>query len=420
MSKLIKTPGAIYYLMALFLNAFIDLGHKIIIQNTLFKAYDGQEQVIYTAVVNALILLPFILLVSPVGFVADKYPKHKVMQLSAWMAVVVTLLITVCYYLGWFWQAFALTFILAIQSAFYSPAKYGYIKFLFGVERLMQGNGLVQAVTIVAILLGTVFYSLFFEMLYPTAITDPAIILKHISIIGWVLVINATFELIMVYRLPQLEQGDPDKQFIVKDYLSGKLIKQVAVIVCHKKIIAWSMVGLAMFWSVGQVMLVAFPAYAKAQYGVSNTLVIQVVLAGAGLGIALGSLLASVLAKKSKNGIPINLIPIGALGVALSSCALTYAGSMINSAILFVLVGLMGGLLIVPLNTLIQLHSREHELGHVLALNNWLQNIAMASFLMLTVWFAMAGFSSEVLLQLTAAVAVLAALLCLVFRKTFG
>ena len=46
MSKLIKTPGAIAYLVALFLNAFIDLGHKIIIQNTLFKAYDGQEQVI--------------------------------------------------------------------------------------------------------------------------------------------------------------------------------------------------------------------------------------------------------------------------------------------------------------------------------------------------------------------------------------
>ncbi len=136
MMQLLKIPSAIYYLIALFLNAFIDLGHKIIIQNTLFKAYDGEQQIMYTAIVNGLILLPFILLVSPVGFVADKYPKHSILRLSAWLAVIITLLITACYYLGWFWQAFGLTFILAVQSAFYSPAKYGYIKFLFCVERL--------------------------------------------------------------------------------------------------------------------------------------------------------------------------------------------------------------------------------------------------------------------------------------------
>ncbi len=43
----------------MFLNAFVDLGHKIIIQNTLFKTYDGDTQILLTAIVNALILLPF-------------------------------------------------------------------------------------------------------------------------------------------------------------------------------------------------------------------------------------------------------------------------------------------------------------------------------------------------------------------------
>jgi acyl-[acyl-carrier-protein]-phospholipid O-acyltransferase/long-chain-fatty-acid--[acyl-carrier-protein] ligase len=57
-----KIVGAINYLIVVFLNAFTDLGHKIIIQNTIFKVYDGSQQIVLTAIVNALILLPFILL----------------------------------------------------------------------------------------------------------------------------------------------------------------------------------------------------------------------------------------------------------------------------------------------------------------------------------------------------------------------
>lgn len=53
----------------------MDLGHKIIIQNTIYKAYEGSEQLFLNAIVNALILLPFILMLSPSGFLADKYPK---------------------------------------------------------------------------------------------------------------------------------------------------------------------------------------------------------------------------------------------------------------------------------------------------------------------------------------------------------
>ncbi|MGB1110938.1 MAG: hypothetical protein ACPG4N_11315, partial [Gammaproteobacteria bacterium] len=62
----------------IFLNAFVDLGHKIVIQNTLFKSYDGDTQIILTAVVNALILLPYVMLFTPSGYLADKYPKARV------------------------------------------------------------------------------------------------------------------------------------------------------------------------------------------------------------------------------------------------------------------------------------------------------------------------------------------------------
>ena len=84
MLKVLRIQGFIAFITVVFLNAFVDLGHKIIIQNTIFKIYDGSTQIILTAIVNALILLPFIMLFTPAGYLSDKYPKHLIMRFSAW------------------------------------------------------------------------------------------------------------------------------------------------------------------------------------------------------------------------------------------------------------------------------------------------------------------------------------------------
>ena len=68
MSDLFKIRGFLPYVVMLFLNAFVDLGHKITIQNTIFKTYDGNTLIILTAIVNALILLPYIHVVYPRRF----------------------------------------------------------------------------------------------------------------------------------------------------------------------------------------------------------------------------------------------------------------------------------------------------------------------------------------------------------------
>ena len=145
LNGLFKIRGFLPYVCMLFLNAFVDLGHKITIQNTVFKTYEGDALIILTAIVNALILLPFVLLFTPAGFLADKFPKNRVMRTTAWGVVGLTCLITLFYHLGWFWAAFAMTFLLAVQSAFYGPAKYGYIREIAGKERLARANGVVQA-----------------------------------------------------------------------------------------------------------------------------------------------------------------------------------------------------------------------------------------------------------------------------------
>jgi acyl-[acyl-carrier-protein]-phospholipid O-acyltransferase/long-chain-fatty-acid--[acyl-carrier-protein] ligase len=229
MLNLLKVNGFIAFILVAFINAFVDLGHKIIIQNTLFKSYDGAEQVILTAIVNGLVLLPFVLLFSPAGFISDRFKKPVVMRWSARLAVLVTLIITLSYYQGWFYLGFAMTFVLALQSALYSPAKYGYIRDLLGSDHLSEGNGWVQAVSMIAILSGIVVFSFLFEQYLSNAVTEemtPSTILTMVAPLGWLLVIGSIIEAILAEKMPDTDAGDTHKQFDWAAYKTGKLTQK--------------------------------------------------------------------------------------------------------------------------------------------------------------------------------------------------
>ena len=400
-----KSKGFAPYIIVVFLNAFVDLGHKIVIQNAIFKSYDGQQQVVLTAIVNGLILLPFILMFSPAGFLADKFAKHIIIRHAAFFAIVATALITFSYYQGWFWVAFGLTFALAVQSAIYSPAKYGYIKELVGNEKLASANGVVQAVTIAGILLGTFVFSILFESLLPEAgASNTGQIMTYIAPIGWLLVGLAVLEWLTSAYLPAKQQGNTGESFELRPYLKGDYLRRNLGVLAHNDAIWLSIIGLATFWAISQVMLAAFPAFAKETLQIDNTIIIQGILACSGIGIVLGSLLAG---RASRNYIETGLIPVGALGIALGIAILPGLESAISMAIAFIAVGTMGGLFIVPLNSLIQFQASKEQLGTVLAGNNWIQNVAMMSALTLTVAFAMAGMDSVGLFYILTAVAII-------------
>lgn len=408
MKPLFRIQGFLPYLIMLFINAFVDLGHKIMIQNTVFKIYDGQTQVILTAVINALILLPFIALFSPAGFLSDKYPKTLVMRHSALAAVVITGLITLSYYQGWFWAAFMFTLALGIQAAIYSPAKYGYLKELVGDAHLAQGNAVIQSVTIVSILAGTFVFSALFEHFLAGVVLDSThTILQHIALAGWILVGLSLWEWWLAHRLVVTRERDDSKHFSFADYLQGQYLRRNLAAISGRRAIWLSIIGLSMFWAVSQVVLAAFPAFAKETLQEMNTLVIQGILACTGIGIVLGSLLAG---RMSRNYIELGLIPVGALGFACSLGLITSLDSRGALAALFMMLGLLGGLFIVPLNALIQYHAKDNELGTVLAGNNWIQNIAMLGFLAVTAILAWLGLNSVQLMTVVMVVAIAGAL----------
>ncbi len=387
MKSLFSIAGFMSYIVIILLNAMTDLGHKIILQNTIFKAYEGSELIILTAIVNALILLPFIFLFSPAGFVADKYPKTKVIEYASLAAVFITTLILFSYYMGWFWIAFSLTFVLAAQSAIYSPAKYGLIKEMTGNDKLAQANALVQAITIVAILLGAVIFSIFFENLLQDASTDPSQILTYIAPVGYLLIAASTIEYLLAKHLVRVFKAvetDDSMTFEPKSYKNLSYVKSNILVLREQQSIWLSIIGLSVLWGVSQVVLAIFGEHLKSTLGITNTITAQGLLSLAGVGIIFGSIMAG---RVSKNYIETGIIPLGSLGVTVSLYMIPSLTSLVSLGIALLSFGFFSGLFIVPLNALIQFSSPQKILGKILAGNNFMQNISMFFFLVLTAIF---------------------------------
>lgn len=395
-----KIRGFAAYTVMIFLNAFTDLGHKIIIQNMVFKHYSGAAQIVLTALVNALILLPYVMLFTPAGFLSDKFPKNNVMRLSAVVAVVITSFVTLSYYCGWFGMAFALTFAMGLQSALYSPAKYGYIKELAGVGNLSAANAVVQAVTIVAILLGVFVYSILFEFLIGEDLSLAAMI-TAVAPVGFLLVGCSLLETVLAWRLPKKRETDTGLAFDLKKYVKGAYLSKNMQAVRGTQAIWLSIIGLAIFWAVNQVVIAVFGAYLKEVAGVTNTVIAQGLLAVGGAGIIVGSLGAG---RVSRNFIETGLIPAGAVGMTVCLFLLPALANPVTLGLLFFLYGVAGGMFIVPLNALIQFHAPQDDMGRVLAANNFVQNCAMIGFLALTILFGLGSIGASALLYLMAAV----------------
>ncbi len=404
--QLLRTQGFIPYLIVAFLNAFVDLGHKIIIQNTIFKLYDGQEQIILTAIINAFILLPFILMFTPAGFISDRLSKHIVIRLSASLAIIGTLFICFAYYQGWFWFAFAMTLFIAAQSAIYSPSKYGYIKELVGSNNLAAANGYVQAVTIISILSSTFVFSILFENLLVDVLKQDSYnatdILKTIAPIGWILVGLSVIELGLAFFLKEKHAGDKNLTLKLKPYIKAEYLKHNIGLTIKRRPIRLSIIGLCMFWSISQVVLASFPAYAKEVLMETNTIMIQGILACTGIGIMFGSMFAGFMSRKH---LELGFIPLGTIGIVTGLLLMGYLDQHLHLIAVFLLLGFSGGLFIVPLNSLIQYHGDEDHLGTILAGNNWFQNVSMVLALCLTVSLAYFGINSQELFLILALVA---------------
>ena len=377
------------FLFVVFCNVIVDVAHKVFLQNIAFKVFDGSTQVIWVSIINALIIIPFLLLFTVSGYLSDKYNKKNILIYGAVSSFLLSILMVISYLSGNFYFAMGALFLLAIQSAVYSPAKFGLIIDIYGKKNLSNGNAALQAVSIIAILFSIASASFVFENFYNTnnlaALSTKEELLDAILPLTYYILPVAFLEMIVSFvflrRVNTTYTKNETLSLNKNDLLQGKLLSKNIKTISSHDIIFLSVMGLSVFWGISQGLMAVFPSFVKQYLGITDVFIINGVIGASGIGIAIGSLIYS---KISKHYIEIGTVPLSVLGMTLMIYVSTVVQTPFLIGMSFLLFGVFGGLFVVPLNALIQFNAKKKVLGTILAGNNWFHSLSMFLMLMLT------------------------------------
>jgi len=317
----------------------------------------------------------YVLLAAFVGAFADSMPKGKVMFISNLIKVAGCLLIFAHVHPL---LAYAL---VGFGAAVYSPAKYGILTELLPAEKLVAANGWVEGLTVMSIIFGTVMggklvggqvSSFLLGLDFPiidTGIDTPPE--AALCVVVGIYMLAALFNT----RIPDTgcvyghQERNPIK--LITDFANcyGLLWKD--------KLGQISLAVTTLFWGAAQTLQFIVLEWAnrtlKLTYEQSTSLVGVVAI-----GVALGAVLSARFISLRKS---LTVIPMGiAMGVIVMS--MTMVKSVALAYPLLILVGLLGGFFLVPMNALLQ--HRGHVLmsaGHSIAVQNFNENLSILTML---------------------------------------
>ncbi len=353
---------------------------------------------LYTNLSMALFILPMFLFSAWSGLLAEQFEKRQLILAIKALEVLIMLLGVIAFVFEWPVLMMAILFLLGLQSAFFGPVKYGILPERLEKQELMLGNGLVEAGTFLAILLGTLLgawlvsltgqrYWLYLLMLSATAIG---------MIAAWFVPRFGKKQMQLSWRaLPEFK---PWKQTLS---LLGYAYR--------KPVLFRSILAISWFWLLGGALLTQIPQFSKDVLG-SNPEVTTYLLVLFSIGIGLGSLFASKLAR---GRIEPGLVPFGAfllLGflawIVSCSGAPEVAVDELKSlseffhdpafwpvTLAFAGTAFSGGIYVVPLYALLQHRTDEGHKSQMIAANNivnslFLVLISLISIVVLSVFHA--------------------------------
>ena len=340
-----------------FLGAMNDNILKLLIIFSLIQLQGAEKTGMITASVGAAFALPFLMFSAPAGCLADRYSKRAVSVGVKQMEVVVTALAVMLFALQQPWGLYLLMFLMSAQSALFSPTKYGIIPELAPREELSRANGLIEAFTFFAIILGTIVGPALTQAVAGRFWLAACFCLA-ISVIG----------LVAAQRLPNVPAIAPDR---VIRFFPAEILRTLRR-VCHDRWLMTALVGLAWFWLLGAFAQLNLIGYGIQQLGFSGAQSGYLFLASA-FGIAVGSLLA---ARLSGSVVSWGIVVLGGFGLTTASVLLQLVPDSIYPVIAVILLfGISAGLFSLPLQTFIQLRAEDAIRGEVLAASsfvNWI------------------------------------------------
>ena len=373
-------PGFYTIMAAQFLSSLADNALLIAAIALLNEAHSADWLIPFLKLV---FVVSYVLLAPFVGAFADAIPKGRVMFLTNAIKLVGCILL-----LGMLppLMAYAL---VGFGAAAYSPAKYGILTELLPPEKLVAANGWIEGTTVASIILGTVLggvlisphvapWLLSFDLpVLDTHIDTPAeaAVMVIIGIYGAAALINL--------RIPDTGARYPERArhplSLLQSFWRCNLtlwrdpLGQIALAVT------------TLFWGAGASLQFLVLKWAEHQLDMrlDQATRLQGIVA---LGVALGAVLAASWVPLKRS---LRVLPLGAaMGVAVAAMSLVH--NEILAMIVLLVIGLLSGFFVVPMNALLQHRGYVvMSAGHSIAVQNFNENLnilVMLLFYALMLW----------------------------------
>jgi MFS family permease len=305
---------------------------------------------------------PWAVFCTLAGYLADRYSKRA--SLVGWKIaeVGITLVALAGFWLGTHgqaagaWLELSTVFLMGTHSAFFVPAKYGAMPEILSPHMLSRGNGVLESLSFLAVILGTVFGGILSQVFGGQEYW-----------IGVVLVVLAVVGALASLLIRPLPAANPTRPF--PPYLYRPLWDNVRMLL-RSRPLAVAVVGIAFF-----TFLVAFMRATVYMHGESHVprwseSHISLVVGMVALGIGLGSPLVGFL---SGGKVELGLVPVGAVGMIVATAiAAAFLGVIQALVACIIAIGFFTGFYIVPLFTLLQHRAPKTSKGDAVATSNFI------------------------------------------------
>jgi acyl-[acyl-carrier-protein]-phospholipid O-acyltransferase / long-chain-fatty-acid--[acyl-carrier-protein] ligase len=365
----ISSPRFLAFLVAQFLGAVNDNAFKItLILIVLSKVAGEASQVRYSSLATALFPIPFLLFSPLAGYVADRFPKHRVLLCAKLPEVVAMALATIGFHWGSIPFLFFVLFFAATQAAFFSPAKYGILPEVFNDVDISAANGILELTTDLAILIGSVV-GVYIYSLFSSNLTAAGIVFVAIACLG----------AIAIMFVPRAPAGNRDANFAWNVFAS---FSRDYAEVRNNATLFYTLVGITWFGFLGSFFLTVIPVFGKSELGLSEAGT-GLLLALLSIGIGSGAVVAGRLSHKH---VEIGLVPLGSVGITIFSLLLVRSGAgpivpiirlPLNTTVEIILLGFAAGFFIIPLNAMLQQRAPAGMKGRLVAFSNVLSFAAV-------------------------------------------
>ncbi len=363
-------------------------------------SYTSIAPALLTNIAAGLFILPYVLFSGIAGQLSDRYDQTRVLKIVKGIEIVIMSIAALGFVQHDIRILLSALFLMGVHSTFFAPAKYGYLPQVLHAREIVGGNGLVEMGTFLAILLGTLTAGLLGEH-------------GHLGVIVTATIGVAVIGFIASLAIPNLAPTDTAMKVDWNLWTSSWTNIRVAR---ESRVVFLSILGISWFWFYGALVLAQLPTYSKTVINGSEQ-VVTLMLVLFSTGVGMGSLLCNRL---SGHKVEIGLVPFGSIGLTVFAIDLflmtphlpaTHTLSAreflaqphgIRMAADLALVGLFGGLYIVPLYALVQQTAPKHVMSRVISTNNILNAVFMVAAAGLAALCLSRGMTVPQLLLLTA------------------